>query len=877
MMLRRTLAGLIAVCFLVFPLAAQAQKVGPFTKPTRSVRNREFDQQHLALELAFDWEKEEIVALAMLRLKPYAAQNTLTLDAAELQIKRVYITLGEPQTGERDLSFDSKKHKLTIELDRTYKSGEEFEIKIEYLIRRPRHGAHFVNPDHDEPNQPRMVWTQSEPEYARYWYPCLDSPADRFTSEIRATVPQEYFVLSNGVLKSMEEGDDGTATWHWSQVKSHVPYLVSLVAGEFDAHEQSWDDIPIVSYVPKGMSETAARSFEKTPAMMRFFSEKTGYRYPWPKYAQICVDEYNWGGMEHTSATTLTRRTLHDERAHLDVSSDGLVAHELAHQWFGDLLTCKDWGELWLNESFATYFANLWTEHDKDWDEALWQRHLEEESYKREDRDRYRRAIVNYRYDRPANMFDRHSYPKGGRVLHMLRFQLGDDGFWKSINRYLTVNQYRTVETADLRIAIEDATGQGLGWFFDQWVYHGGHPEFKVSWKWDEQSKTASVSVEQMQKATSLTPTFRTPVEIELALPNATLLRRVEIASRKETFVFELEQKPTRVCFDPRDWILKKLDFPKSKEELLDQLADDSYVMCRVRAIADLAKLTSDADAREALIRAARNDSFWAVRGQAAKALEKFQHSESRDALIDVAHNDAKSSVRREAIKALAKFEHEETNAALRRIIERDQSYFAIADALRSLVKTDRKNCAADLTAALTAPSHHDEILKAAIDGLANLRAVEAAETLTAMLEATKSSRRRVLLTGGIARLKGGEDDTLELLHKQLESRRSQVRSAAVSAIGKLADPRSIAVLQKQLEKEEGSRARRTIEETIDKIRQQGESVAKVRKQLDEVQRKNRLLEKRLEKLEAAVKSSQPAQSSKEKPSKNDAEPAASP
>jgi aminopeptidase N len=327
-----------------------------------------------------------------------------------------------------------------------------------------------------------MVWTQNEPEYAQYWFPCIDSPTDRLISETLVTVPDGFVVLSNGALQGKQKNADGTLTWHWAQKRSHVAYLISVVAGDFEALEQKWGDIPIVSYVPRGRLADAPRSFEKTPEMMRLFSEKIGYRYPWEKYAQICVDEYMWGGMEHTSATTLNLGTLHDERAHLDVSSDNLVSHELAHQWWGDLLTCKDWGELWLNESFATYFATLWTEHDLGNDEAAWERHEEAESYLDEDK-RYRRPIVSYRYDNPNAMFDNHSYPKGGRVLHMLRFELGDERFWRSLNRYCTVNQYRTVETADLRTAVEESTGQGMTWFFDQWLYHGGHPEFEVAWR----------------------------------------------------------------------------------------------------------------------------------------------------------------------------------------------------------------------------------------------------------------------------------------------------------------------------------------------------------------------------------------------------------
>jgi aminopeptidase N len=235
--------------------------------------------------------------------------------------------------------------------------------------------------------------------------------------------------------------------------QTHVSYLMSVVVGEYDVYEKAWDGIPVVGYVPKGRAADMERSFQKVPAMVEYFSKQIGVRYPWPKYAQVCMEDFS-GGMENTSATTLTVDTLHDERAHADVSSDNLTSHELAHQWFGDLMTCKDWGETWLNESFATYFATLWMEHDLGWDEALWQRHGEEETYMQTDR-RYRRPIISYTYDAPSAMFDAHSYPKGGRVLHMLRFVLGDELFWKAVRNYTQKNQFRTVEAADLRVAIE--------------------------------------------------------------------------------------------------------------------------------------------------------------------------------------------------------------------------------------------------------------------------------------------------------------------------------------------------------------------------------------------------------------------------------------
>ena len=696
-------AGLPAFC-----LAQQRSGPGPFTQPPRSVRSRTIDQQHVRLDLRFDLEKQRIDGRAIHTLTLFQPAASVDLDAAGMQIERVEMpkrnaTEGVPYSAATPLTFQHGAGKLTINLGRELPAGSTLTLAIDYTVQKPRHGAHFVVPDDDEPNQPRMVWTQSEPEYARYWFPCFDHPSDRLTSEITATVPARLVTLSNGKLVGRQENADGTATWHWSQEKSHVPYLMSIVAGDFEVLEQSWEGIPIQSYVPRGRLADAPRSFEKTPAMMRLFTEKIGLKYPWPKYAQICVDEYGWGGMEHTSATTLNLNTLHDARAHLDHNSDNLVAHELVHQWWGDLLTCKDWGEIWLNESFATYFATLWTEHDEGPDEATWQRAAEADDYLGEDA-RYRRSIVNYRYDTPENVFDRHAYPKGGRVLHMLRFELGEEPFWRAIRRYAEVNQFRNVETADLRIAIADATGQEMNWFFDQWLERGGHPEFNVKWDWDTTAKQVRLVVKQTQKIDELTPLFRTSVEIEIAPPSSEpITRRITLSKAEETFHFDAAERPARVSFDPQDWILKKLTFPKSREELLDQLARDSHLMPRVQAARGLAEHPSDPDVVAALIQATKEDAFWAVRQEAAKSLGKCTGDNVRAALIDAAKTDAKSHVRREALSQLSHFAHDEARAAARHAFDQDQSYEAAAAALRTLVKIDRANCRELLLAALGA------------------------------------------------------------------------------------------------------------------------------------------------------------------------------
>jgi aminopeptidase N len=836
--------------FVVCAIASAQDRRGPFTHAKRSIRSRDLDQEHIRLDLKFDWENQQAQGRATLTLVPFKPMKSLTLDAAEMTISNVARLSDDSSSQSSKLKFNTKPHKLIVELGREFKPGEKIRLVVDYVVSKPKHGLHFVVPDESEKNQPNMVWTQSEPEYAHFWYPCIDSPADRLTSEIVATVPAEYTTLSNGDLKSKTLNDDGTQTWHWSQQKSHVPYLFSIVAGEFEAFEQKWNDVPIISYVPKGQRELAARSFEKTPRMMDFFARKIGMKYPWSKYTQICVDEYQWGGMEHTSATTLNMGTLHDGRAHLDTSSDPLVAHELIHQWYGDLLTCKDWGEIWLNESFATFFELLWTEEDLGWDEATWARHANLDWYWREDK-KYRRPIVSYQYNEPGRVFDSHAYPKGGRVLHMLRFVLGEEMFWKAIRHYTARNAHRTVETADFRIAIEEATGQGLNWFFDEWVYHGGHPEFRVEWRWDEATKNVRVTVKQVQKVNSVTPLYRMPVELEIATPSATLIRRIEVSKAEETFHFQIEQVPTRVCFDPRDWLLKTLDAPKSKDELLDQLARDPHIMCRFRAAKALAEHGGEKDVLKALAQAVGEDRFWGVRQEAAKSLGKFKGDAARDALRTAAAGDDKSFVRREALKSLGKFKDDATRETLRTAIATDRSYYAIAEALKSLEKVDRANCLDEHVAAAGVISHRQVVLKAAIDGLAKLKDPQGGERLSALLEEDVTPARRAVLIGGLARLKPDDGEILQQLRAQLENDRRNVKRSAIDALVAIGDPGAIDVLLEARQRQETSGMVRSIDEAIEKLREKNKGIEQLQKQLEQLRQQNRKLEERLKKLEA--------------------------
>jgi aminopeptidase N len=366
-----------------------AGKHKPFVLPSASVhyaRDRAVDVQHVKLELSVNHEKRILNGSVQVEFVPLASNVTrLEFDAVDLDIMSVKLS-GQP------VDFENTGQKVIVRLNKALKSSESASVTIEYSG-RPRRGLYFVGPDKAYPNRPYQAWTQGEDSDSRYWFPCYDYPNDRATSEMIIAVPQKYTAISNGILlETKEEKAKGTRTFHWKQDIPHSSYLTSLVVGEYSIIREKVEDVELSYYVPKGREEDAKRSFAKTPEMIRYFGEYFGVKYPYPKYAQVVVSDFIFGGMENISATTLTENTLHDKRAHLDFTSDDLVSHELAHQWWGDLITCRDWSHAWLNEGFATYCETLFKEHDLGKDETVAYQMQDLEQYLEEDRDRYRPA-----------------------------------------------------------------------------------------------------------------------------------------------------------------------------------------------------------------------------------------------------------------------------------------------------------------------------------------------------------------------------------------------------------------------------------------------------------------------------------------------------
>ncbi|MGD0091530.1 MAG: M1 family metallopeptidase, partial [Planctomycetota bacterium] len=433
-----------------------AKKWKPFQPagtPPQYCRDRVVDVRHIKLEVALNVKAKSLKGRASLTLRPIAAAvSALELDAAELRISAVTCA------GAAVRDFACTGMKLLVSFEQPLAPDKDVVLSIEYSA-TPRRGLYFVGPNKHYPRKRAGVWSQGEDEDSRYWFPCFDYPNERATSELLATVPAQWFCLSNGRLLGRRLNRNGTATFHWLQEVPHVAYLVTLCAGEYAEVQDEWDGIPVNFYVPPDRVADGKRSFGQTAKMVGFYSGLIGVRYPFAKYAQITAMDFIFGGMENTSATTQTDRTLHDARAHLDFSSEPLVAHELVHSWFGNLLTCRDWSHAWLNESFATFFGNYWYRESRGEDEFRYEMFGSLRAYLDEDRGSYRRPIVTNVYRAPHDMFDRHLYQKGGCVLNLLRNIVGDSLFFKAVQLYVERCRERSVTTPDWFNALEDATG----------------------------------------------------------------------------------------------------------------------------------------------------------------------------------------------------------------------------------------------------------------------------------------------------------------------------------------------------------------------------------------------------------------------------------
>jgi aminopeptidase N len=652
-----------------------------------------FKLEHLVLDLKVDPKAKTLEGVATQRVKTIAA------DQGWLKLDQIGLAIEEAKVAGQVVKFETEGQALKIQLPQNGGKGpnlgEVFEVAVRYRLHDSRRGLYFTGPDAHHSKKRYQVWSQGQDEDSRHWFPSFDYPNQKATSEVITTVPKGFTAVSNGGLVSQK--DEGAFTrFHYRLGTPHVMYLVCLTVAEFS----QWEDkgpggLPVQYYVEPGREEDGKRAFSNTPKMIEVYANKTGMPYPYEKYSQVAVQDFIFGGMENTSATTQTDLTLHDARAHLEFSSDPLVSHELAHQWFGDLLTCRDWSHGWLNEGFATFMERVWVEHSPDSDggpdEAKYYGFMDLKEYVAEDLGRYRRPIVSNTYIEPIDLFDAHLYQKGGLVLNLIRHILGEDSFWKSIQAYVARHRGGSVETLDLIRAIEDTTGRNLRRLFDEWVFGAGYPEFELSYNWHEDKKLAEIVIEQKQtgglpkveKDGATTHLFHLPAILELTCADGKkVTHRIELGEARERVFIPAGSKPLMARFDPGGAIPKTLKFPRPKEMLLYQLKNDSDVLGRIEAAKELA-LIADAEIITAMRDTVATDKFWAVQAETAGRLAEVRLDAARDGLIHALGKMAKGhpKARRAIVTALGTFKDEKAAAALKGFADKDASYSVEADA----------------------------------------------------------------------------------------------------------------------------------------------------------------------------------------------------
>ena len=622
-MKRHVFKSLFLAVALLAGALSHAQRIDVSNRPLQTERSRDFRALHYRIVLDLDPAKKAYTGETTVTLSPFRDDfAACTLDARTFTVTSVKQDDGAP------LEFKQTSEQLVVRFPRPYGAGEKVRFTVSYAADKDltdpqtrKKGINFVDA---APGNPAVIVARSFPDGARHWFPCYDHPNGKTPLDIIATVPREYRVLSNGKLVgTTENAEKKTRTFHWSQEHPQSTYLSALIAGPYVVTEDALGTLPIDYWYYEKDKTDALNSFRRTPEILKFLGEIYGYPYPWAKYDQVIVP--GGGGTETTTATMLFQGTVLDKKADKDFPVHRwLITHEAAHHWWGDLVTCRDWGHTWINESFGTYSEVEYAAFEAGPDDAALDVLGKRNRYLQEATTRYMRPIVFHRWEDPGQNFDRHTYQKGAAVIHMMRWILGEKPFRAAISHFLHKHAFQPADTNDMLTAIKEATGQNLDWFFDEWLLRPGHPVFSVTADWNGATKKLTWRIVQTQDTTAGIPYYRTPVVLAAVEPGGRHEERVWISGRETVVVLDCDRKPLMVRFDAGDYLLKELTFERPVEELIYQLAHDD-AMGRMWAAGQLGRHADDPRVAPALIEAARSDAFWAVRRDALYVLGGFE------------------------------------------------------------------------------------------------------------------------------------------------------------------------------------------------------------------------------------------------------------
>ncbi len=835
-----------------------------FTFPTARPQwapPRYYDIDLLVVDWVVDIAGERVDAIARLKLTSIVpALSRVFLHTLDLDISGVTDSSGE----QLEFDIDPDTESMFVYLVRALGKGESEELTFSYTIDEPRVGVHFTNPCPEFPDVESSFWTQMQDDCCRACVPIYDNPSHKFPTESIITVPKGYFAMGNGRLKERMVNDDGTETFHWVQEQPIPAYLMTMAASEYVEYKEDLDGLEVSYYAHKKWNrDTVYRSFGKTPEMIRFFEGKLGVKFPWAKYAQITAANFVIGGMENVSATTQTDVTLHEEKVHKDYQSDWLVAHELAHQWFGDLVTCRTWSHGWLNEGAGTQFQNEWKLHDLGYDEYLYDQYGKQTSYFDEDKNKYRRPIVYNEWERGSDMFDRHLYPGAAWRYYMLKHLVGEERWWDILGEWLRRFGHKSPYTHDLEALFTEMTGEDYGWFFEQWLYKAGYPECKITCSHDEKLGHALVKIEQTQKHDDgMTPeVFRFPLVVEFVDENGERTRyTMEVNERIHSFYYPVTKKPKHIVIDPDYTVLMDWNITKPEGMWIEQLHHGANVIQRIKAAQALGKKPNP-KALDALGKALVNDSFWGVQAEIAKVLGKVKNESALTQLLK-GRGLKDSRARTSVAGALGNFyQNNRALDALKELLRDEKSYFVVAAAATSIGKLKHGESFKILQKGLkSAPQTWTEIVRRGY--LNGLKETGNAKAIPIIAEYTKTGHDDYLrrtAPGLLAVLgkkhKKKHPEVKGIIEGLFHDKSYRVRIGAISAAKTYGDAGFIPSLRKLAEGHVDSDIIRMARVSIRALSKKKDSteIKSLQKSVEELELENRDLKDRLSKVEAVI------------------------
>ncbi|HEY8734938.1 MAG TPA: M1 family metallopeptidase [Puia sp.] len=657
------------------------------------------DLVHTKLDVRFDYQKSYLYGKAWITLRPhFYPTDSLSLDAKGMDIKEISVL---QVNHHNPLKYNYDGSTLNIHLDKTYRSTENYTIYIDYTSKpnelkaqgsaaiTEAKGLYFINPQGTDKNKPTQIWTQGETESNSAWFPTIDKPDQKCTEEISMTVPAKYVTLSNGKLSSQLTNKDGTRTDTWKMDLPHSPYLFFMGVGDYAIVRDKYKGKDVNYYIEKEYAPVARQIFGLTPEMMTFFSRVLNFEYPWVKYSQMTARDYVSGAMENTTATLHTSALQQDARELTDGNKyEDYVAHELFHQWFGDLATTESWSNLTLNESFANFSETLWFEykHGKDAGDAT--NFHDTEKYLADPSNPSKNLVRFYYPDREA-MFDMVTYSKGGRILNMLRNYLGDSAFFKSLNLYLNNFKFKNAEAHNLRMAFEQVTGQDLNWYWNQWYFGSGHPVFDISYNYDDAKKSALVVVNQVQTTGKI---FRIPLAIDVYENGSKSRHRVWLGKQSDSFYFSYNKRPDLINVDGDKIVLCQKKDNKTLENFVFQYKHAALYMDRREAI-EYCAAQQDDPAALALLQTAMKDPYFELRNLALTSLNLEKPSVKKAVepiLFELSKNDTNRTVQATAIGLLGTYKKPEYKELFVKKTT-DSSYSVAGNALTALSYLDEE------------------------------------------------------------------------------------------------------------------------------------------------------------------------------------------